>query len=106
VTNVNEKIIICIFLGSIVDAFTTYILLRISIGEEQNPILRRLLERYGERALIFWPPIETALTCFFAFITAHIFTRNYEILTYIVISIPWIASAYNTAQIVSILIRQ
>ncbi len=99
-----QSIIIIVALGAVLDSLTTYILAKIAEGEEQNPILKRLMKKIGLKALILWIPLETILLVTFIFLSLKI-TRTLSLWALLML-IPWIASSLNLAQIISIKTKQ
>lgn len=97
-------IMIIIALGSGFDSLTTYILARIAEGEEQNPILKKLINKLGLKALILWIPLEITLVAVFTFLSLKI--TGLPSLWLLLMLIPWIAASLNLAQIVLIITRR
>ncbi len=90
------RIIAFTILGAALDSLTTHILIRISEGEEQNPILKVLLKKFGQKSLIIWFPIEVLLVILFLQLSSGTFMQILILLA------PWIAVTINIIQILKI----
>ncbi len=86
-----------IVVGAILNVLTTLALMKVAEGEEKNPILKRLIMKFGEKALLIWLPVEVALILVFAVLSRGTIMQNLIVLA------PWIAATMNGIQLVMIL---
>ena len=96
----NLVILIIIVLGPAFDCISTYIVARKFEGQEQNPFLRRLMKRFGFKALALLFPIEILMIYLMLQIGRVI--SNIMLFEVMIILAPWIAGAMNIFQFISL----